>query len=224
MESDGPDGSSSNETEDYDRVAFETRQKRSEAFLASLDQRFRFDRSVAATASSSGSGAANDIVERETARRDSPPISPMGTTILFRRSVSSPPPMSSNKWVASQDCWFGRHESIEEVPEETDNNDDDEDHQDDNISIHGNVSILERIRLGRPSNGSLSSITRTSTNNSNSSARVGRPRTRSGSFGEIMSSIVGNLSKTVVTALGEGVPRAQSRRALFLNRGRMGSS
>lgn len=223
IESDGPDGSSSIETEDYDKVADETRQKRSEAFLASLDQRFRFDRSAAA-ASSSGSGAAKDITERERTRRDSPPVSPMGTTILFQHSLSSPPPTSSNKWVASQDCWFCRHESIEEVHEENNNDDEDEDDQDDDVSMHGNVSILERIRLGRSGDGSFSNITNTSTDNSNLSARAGRPRARSGSFGEKVSSILGSLSKNVVTALGESLPRGQSRRTLFLNRGRMGLS
>lgn len=192
-----------------------------------------------------GSGAAkpkDTPIEKEktTMEGNSSAISPMGTTrIPLQRSASSPPPTSMSPptsmpeafWRVQHGCWACRTESIEEVPEEVpeennDNNDNNNEKeinhedQDDRVSMRGGVFILERLRLGRSGAGSFSN----STISSSSSARTGRYRPRSGSFGEKMSSIVGSLSKTVVTALGEGMPRGQGRRSPFLNRGRMGSS
>lgn len=195
----------SSEAEDYDRLAAETRLKRSEAFLATLDQRVRFDRPV------SGSSPAREG-EGDRKRGDSPPVSPRGTT---RRSFSSSPPLL--KWRAldnkQQDYSFCRQENIEEVSEETNGD------SDDDVRVRGRVLSRNSIHQidFQESEANFFHVGRRSTSSAPSSIR-------SGSFGEKVGSIVGNLSKTLVTALGEGSPHEQSRRFILPKRARMKSS
>lgn len=201
----------SNEADEYDRLAAETRQKRCKAILASLDQEFFFDRPV----SDSGSVREKKREKKlERKKRDSPLESTKGA---MRRSLSSSPPLL--KWRTSdskqQGFPFYRQGSIEEVPEETSSDCD-------GFRADGSVTSWDSLHRVDSQEGEANfTVRRRSPSSAPSSTRSS---IRLSSFGSKISSIVKKLSKTVVTALGEDSSHEQSRRSILLSRGRMKSS
>lgn len=234
VEACGPDtgrggGSSDRTTPDNRSLAAEGITGRSELFLASLDERFRFDRPGGWGSSSSWGSASK---ERRRTRRYSPPVSPKGT---LAPSFSCSPPnfrekMSDNNNNKQQDSYFGQQDSIEEVPEETD-----DEEQAANMRC-GRIQNHDKAHTAgcREGEAYVFNASRRSTSSNYNGSPTGRSqavsfisrapgRNRSKSLGEKVNSILGSLSKTVVATLGEGLPRRQGRRSLLLDRRRVKS-
>lgn len=197
-----------------DRLAAEMRQQRATAFLASLDERFRFDRPGRMISGLSivvkDKQSTNPATEKSTSRRghSSPSVSPKGTRT--RRSLSSSPPMPKRR-MSDKDCSFCRQESIEEVPEWTI---DEEDHD---VGVRGRVlkrQSTQSVGFFNVSRSSIGSSYRRSLarRSEDASFHGSAPNAmRSETLGEkVKSTIAGRFSRTV-TALEKALSHAQKR-------------